>query len=450
MTNELAGQRLGYIWLKPGVSRTNGLTLLYTGLTGIPVLAFLNFIQPIVLEVILGIPKSAQGPVTANLAVAQELILLALVGPFGALSDRVGRRPVVAVAYLIIGAGFVAYPFATSTLMLTGIRSFYAIGAAALVAGWSAIIADYPQEKSRGKLIALMAILNGTGIGLLGFLGGKLPSWLEAGGYAPASASRIAMGTIAVICVLSALIAAAGLRKGAGSGGHQRQPLMRLLRDGLGAARNPRIAVAYASAFAARGDVVVIGTYVSLWISQAGMAQGMSAADALGRAAGLFALVQAAGLLASPLLGILNDRINRVTALCVGMALAALGYLCFGGQTDPLGGLAIPAAILLGVGQVSSILAGQTLVGQEADPRITGSILGVFSFFGAIGTLVGSWVGGQLFGLWRPGAPFLMMGMFNALVMLAAIVVRTRFHQGGELSASTTDLLGSEAISDQQ
>ncbi len=293
----------------------------------------------------------------------------------------------------------------------------------------------------------MAAILNGLGIGILGFLGGKLPSWLESAGADADAAVRLAMSVVAAVCVLSALIVGVGLKAGTGGGSPQRQPLRQLLKEGLGAARNPRIAIAYASAFAARGDVVVIGTYVSLWISQAGVAKGMTATDALSRAAGIFALVQGAGLLASPLLGIVNDKVNRVTALVLGMGLATTGYLIFGSQTDPLGGIAVPAAIVLGIGQVSSILAGQTLVGQEADPRITGSILGVFSFFGAIGTLVGSWVGGQLFALWRPGAPFLMMGMFNLMVMLAALMVRARHAHGGELRTPTADLLASDAAS---
>jgi len=72
---------------------------------------------------------------------------------------------------------------------------------------------------------------------------------------------------------------------------------------------------------------------------------------------------------------------------------------------------------------MSSILAGQTLISQEADSPIAGSIIGVFSFFGAVGTLVGGWVGGQLFGLWRPGAPFILMGALNLLVCAAAFAV---------------------------
>lgn len=439
-----SGAKLGYLWLQPGVTRTNGKALLYCGLTGIPVLAFINFIQPVILEVILGIPKESQGALTANLAVAQEVILLLLVGPFGALADRIGRRPIVAFGYLFVAMGFVAYPWAGSAEQLVLIRALYAVGAAAIVSSYSALLADYPQERSRGKMVALLGVLNGLGIVLLGTVGGNLPKWLAAAGISEMGASRIAMTAVAILCVISALILFAGFRGGRPGTGQQRQPLAALLRTGLAEGRNPRIALAYGSAFAARGDVVVIGTYVSLWISQAGIAQGMSATEAQGRAGIEFGIVNLAALLAAPLLGILNDRIPRVPALAIGMSFAAIGYLIFGLQTDPLANFAFVAAVLLGIGQMSSILAGQTLISQEARPEIAGSVIGVFSFFGAIGTLVGSWVGGQLFGLWRPGAPFLLMGGFNLLICAAAIYVGARDRSGN--SAAKGDLLASTAV----
>lgn len=436
--------RLGFIGLQPGVSRLNGLTLLYIGLTGIPFMAFINFIQPIILEVILGLPRADRGPLTANLAVAQEIILMLLVGPFGALCDRIGRRPIIVMGYLIIGAGFMAYPWATSPTMLVLIRAGYAVGAAAIVAAYSTLLADYPVEKSRGKLIAVLGVLNGLGIGVLGFAGGNLPNWLELAGYEPVTASRLTMSVVAVVCIVSALFMVTGLRGGREGTGHARQPLGRLLAEGLGAARNPRIAVAYAAAFAARGDVVVIGTYLSLWVTQAGIEQGLSPAAAQGRAGLEFAVVSGAALLVTPLLGILNDRIDRARALFIGMAFAALGYLVFGFQQNPLAEFAIFASALLGAGQMSSILAGQTLISQEAEPRIAGSIIGVFSFFGALGTLMGGWVGGQLFGLWRPGAPFILMGCFNLLVCLAALWVSTR--PPVPAGARAGDLLASAAV----
>jgi MFS family permease len=172
---------------------------------------------------------------------------------------------------------------------------------------------------------------------------------------------------------------------------------------------------------------------VSLWGTQVGIKGGLSGADALQQAMIIFAVIQSVALLASPVIGILNDRINRVTALILGMGLAALGYLAFGLHDNPFGGTGIGVAVLLGFGQIAAILAGTTLVGQEADPKITGATIGVWSFCGAVGTLIGSFFGGILFDLWTPGAPFLLMGILNLLVMIAAIWVRIRFPGDGQL-----------------
>ena len=101
-----------------------------------------------------------------------------------------------------------------------------------------------------------------------------------------------------------------------------------LVREGFGAARNPRIALAYASAFIARGDNVVIGAYLSLWAQQAGMAMNMSAGDAQAGAGKLLALIMVAPLPIAALFGVhqrprrpRHRHDHRVTDL------GAVGYL---------------------------------------------------------------------------------------------------------------------------
>jgi MFS family permease len=208
---------------------------------------------------------------------------------------------------------------------------------------------------------------------------------------------------------------------------HEQIPFKTLLREGFGAARNPRIALAYAAAFIARGDVVVIGMYLSLWAQRMGSEMNLSPGEAQAQAGIMLAIVSGSPILVAPLFGILNDKIDRVSGLILAMGLAFVGYIAFGSLHDPITGLAVPVGILLGCGQVASIISGQTLIGQEADPRIAGSTLGAFNAFGAVGTLVGSVVGGYLFDLWTFGAPFIMMGVASGLVMLGAIFVRLRF-----------------------
>jgi MFS family permease len=445
MISESSGTKLGYIWLQPGYTKINGWTLLFACLTGIPFLVVINFVQPYILTEMLNLPQEQQGSISGYLAILHEIIVLVLVSPLGALSDRIGRRRLLGAAYMLTAVGLVAYPFATSTLGLSLIRCIYALGATGIVVTYSAALADFPQEKSRGKLVAAAAVLNGLGILLLTYVGGNMPAWLTAAGYGPITAGRIAMAVIGIVCVMSGIIVWLGLRgNDRGSANTDKQPFLRLLGQGFGAARNPRIAISYAAAFAARGDVVVIGTYVSLWGTQAGMAQGMTAAEGLAKATIVFATIQTAALIASPLIGIMNDRINRVTALVIGMGLATVGYFLFGLQDTPYGNSSMAIAFVLGIGQVSAILAGATLIGQEADPKITGATVGVWSFCGAIGTMIGSLAGGLLFDFWMPGAPFILMGALNLLVMAGALYVRIKFPQQEELVNSRGDLLASE------
>ena len=444
MSNQTQGTKLlGYIHLQPGLSRMNGWTLVIACLTGIPFLVVINTIQPFILAM-LDIPTEQQGSISGYVAVLHELIIIALVGPAGALADRIGRRKVLTVGYLLAGVGLMIYPWATSVTGLILIRCIYAVGAAALVSGASVFLADYPQEKSRGKLVALAGILNGLGILILTTAGNLLPKAFVSAGFAEISAGRMAMFCIAMVGIISGIIIYLGFRGGdlGVRKDENKQSLMTLLKLGIGAARNPRIAVSYASAFAARGDVVVIGTYVSLWVTQAGIADGMTKAEALAVVPMIFGTIQLASLLIAPVIGILNDRINRVSSLIIGMGLAALGYIAFGLQDSPVGTGALLIAVVLGVGQISAILGGTTLVGQESDPEITGATIGVWNFCGAIGTLIGSLVGGLLYDWWRPGAPFLLMGALNFAVMIWAVWVRIKYPQKETLQVIDTQDAG--------
>ena len=85
---------------------------------------------------------------------------------------------------------------------------------------------------------------------------------------------------------------------------------------------------------------------------------------------------------------------------------------------------AIPVFVLLGIGQISAFLGSATLIGQEAPKVNRGSVVGVFNSAGAIGILIASGIGGRLFDTVGPSAPFVLVGFFNGLVLLAAIAVR--------------------------
>jgi predicted MFS family arabinose efflux permease len=110
--------------------------------------------------------------------------------------------------------------------------------------------------------------------------------------------------------------------------------------------------------------------------------------------------------------------------MALAMLLAALGYGSMGLITSPLDNAMLPAFALLAIGQGSAIIASVTLVGQEAAPAERGTVVATNGWFGAVGILIASLLGGYLFDLLGPWAPFVMIGVFQACVFLFAVGVR--------------------------
>ena len=141
----------------------------------------------------------------------------------------------------------------------------------------------------------------------------------------------------------------------------------------------------------------------------------------------LFGITQLAVPLFLPFVGIFVDRVDRVTALAVGMGIAAVGYISLGLVPSPLESwLIYPAGLLTGMGEAAVIVTAPALIGQEAPRRLTGSVFGVVSFFGAIGVLINVKVSGVVFDNISYQAPFLYMGILNVCIAAWAVMVRLR------------------------
>ena len=205
----------------------------------------------------------------------------------------------------------------------------------------------------------------------------------------------------------------------------ERIPIRQVVMEGAQVARqNPRILVACLEAFIARGDLVVVSTFLTLWAKQAGMLDGLSLPEALAAATMLAGTVSLAQLLFAPVVGFYIDKIDRLTAMASAMGLAGVAYLWVGFSADPLALIFIPAALFLGMGESAAILSGAAVIGQEADEKVRGAVVGLFNLCGSIGTLAIVFVGGFIYDAWMPGGPFVMVGIINLLVMVAAITIR--------------------------
>ncbi len=413
--------------LSPGVFRGHMLTFYLSCYTAIMLATFVPQTQPFLLEEVLQLAPSRQGVVSGNLNFWGEIVIIVTVGFWGSLSDRIGRRAVTAMGFLLVSIGIFMYGLADNLQGLLLARVIYSAGIASVSTMMITLMADYVANASRGKATGLLGIMNGLGAMTAALFLLKLPAIFTAGGMDAKQAAYATYGSMAVVTLVVAAIMFLGLRKGTPNVQKERVPLLRQLREGVAQARKPMIALAYAASFVARGNLAVVGTFFTLWATIYGISElGLTAAEAIARGGGVVAISYMASLLSAPLLGIMADRINRVSALAVTLAISAVGY---GGTyflDDPFSLATIICLIFIGIAEVGCIITSGVLIAEGAPDRLRGSVVGVFTLTGAVGILVASVVGGYLFDHWIKTGPFVFFGLISFGVLIWALLLRAR------------------------
>ena len=407
----------------PGVTRGHFRALLGASFFTIGIMTLVGNLQPYLFNAVLKVPVGEQGSLGGSLASFNELVFLAVASFCGAASDKIGRRPIYALGFIVMAFAYVLYPLAAEPGDLYLYRAVFAVGAACVSSMLAAIIADYAMESSRGRLVGICFFLNGIGVASLVVFGARLPRLVESLGVEPVQAARCAYWTVAALCLLPLFIVAFGLQAGAPKRVEAREPMLSTLRIGLAAARDPRVLLAYFSAMVSRGDLAVLSTFFLLWLTTYGIGQGLTAAEAQAAGTKFFGIAQIVATLWALVVIFFIDRLDRVLALALAMVAASASYITIGLVDDPLGPGMYAAAAFMGIGEMSGILASQSLVGQVAGEKGRGAVIGVFSMFGAAGILLSTKIGGELFDAWRPSAPYIVVGVADGVLALFAFAL---------------------------
>jgi len=327
---------------------------------------------------------------------------------------------------LVVAIGFALYPFATSLTELFIYRAVFATGAAALSAVLAIIANDYPQERSRGKLISVHSVLNALGVAVFATLLGRLPTVFTNNGYDPVTSGQYTMLLVAGLTFVSGLIFLRGLKGGTPAKHHNKPSIGELVKVGIESGKNPRIALAFGATLLARADVSVNGIFISLWAVTSGAALGLSAGEAIKRVVLVIVITNLLSIVWAFVFGSIIDRINRVTAMVIAMSLGTVAYGSIYFVDSPLNYSNLPFFILISASAIGTVISTSSLIGQEAPMRQRGTVIGVSTFFGAVGILAATKFGGQLFDVMGPRGPFLLIAAAHATLLLAAITVRIK------------------------
>ncbi len=323
----------------------------------------------------------------------------------GALSDWLGKRKLLAV----IGYGLAAitkpiFPLAPSIGWVVAARFIDRIGKGIRGAPRDALVADISPPHLRGASIGLRQSLDTVGafagpaaaIGLM---------WLTANNFK----------MVFWVAVIPAFMAV-GL-------------LMVAVQDPPRAANLRKIAMPFSRAELQR----LGGAY---WL-----VVGIASMFALARFSEAFLILRAQGaglpLMLIPLVlvvmnvvyaltaypvGVLSDRVNRLTMLILGFVLLIAADLTLAYAPNLT---AIIAGIILWglhMGFTQGLLI--TLVADTAPPELRGTGYGVFNLFGGIATLLASVFAGLLWEKFGPQATFLAGAVFTAFALLALTLIR--------------------------
>jgi DHA1 family tetracycline resistance protein-like MFS transporter len=346
---------------------------------------------------------------------------------WGRLSDRVGRRPILAIS---MAASVLAYFWigsATALWMLFAARAL-AGACAGNIAAAQAYIADITKPEERAKGMGLIGAAFGLGFIIGPALGGLLagndpatadvetPAWVAAG------LSFLALAGVALLLPESL-------------------PAER--RGGRGAAR---------SRFAAILDVLrrpvlsrLILTLFLVILAFAGM-ESTFALWAIGqfgwgpRQVGyVFAYV---GILSATLQGGLIGRLTRLFGeerlLLCGLASITIGLLVMPVARLPAVLAVAVSALAIGMGLVQPSL--NSLISRRAGPEEQGEVLGVSQSVGSLSRVLGPATAGLFFGEFGRNAAF----FWGAALVIAALWVAIRLIRGlGAVDAAGAEPGGS-------
>jgi len=387
------------------------------GLAAIACLAELSYaivnVLAIPVYVAKGVSLGAQvGVIMGAFLLAEALGRLWL----GALSDRIGRKPLIIAGPLISAASALMVVRLSDPLALIAVRLVDGLGAAAFWPALFAAVGDATHSRQRSSSMGMLNVSYMVGLAFGPLAGGIVNAHFSRPG-APNFTAAFYLG--AILFALTSLVALTAVREQAHTAPSD-NPLAEERFTGIGPILRAAASV-WTLLLVAFTTFLGIGTLIPVVELYALDKYGISQ-----KAFGSLFLIPAVVIaLAAVPLGRMGDRWGRLTSVKAGVFLCAVALWA----VPSVGSHYILAAgaIVVGLGFLLAFPAWMALLTDVTDEAQRGSVLGAAGMAQGIGAITGAVLGGRFYH--APG-PLLGIGahdfpMYFAASCLAASFVLT-------------------------
>lgn len=326
---------------------------------------------------------------------------------WGALSDRIGRRPVLMTSMAASALAYIWLGNATALWMLFAARAL-AGACAGNIAAAQAYIADTTTPENRAKGMGMIGAAFGLGFifgpALGGFLAGNDPATanLAAPAWLAAGLSLAALGGVLFLLRESRTAAERGLVARRGR-----------ISAILGTLRRPVLSRLILIFFLVILAFAAMESTFALWA----MAQFRWGPEQVGYVFAYVGVLSA--ILQGGLIGRLTRRFGEERLLLCGLALIAAGLLALPfAHGVPVLAPAL-TGLALGMGLMQPSL--NSLISRQAGGDEQGEVMGVSQSVGSLSRVLGPFAGGFCFAASGRNSPYFLGAALVGIALLAAV-----------------------------
>ncbi|MEE9504105.1 MAG: MFS transporter [Thermodesulfobacteriota bacterium] len=439
------------IEVPPELTKSNFFFLFFnTFLIGL-LMAVFGILQPAFLKDVIKINQDFAGSINGLLMNLNELATLVLVSMVGVLSDRVGRKilavlgfVVLAISFYLLGqangiASFLQIPaglssqicaflsfvpsrsaeftqYAPGLLTTYVIRLFLGVGLILCYPQFITMVADYTYEKDRGKGMAMNGVMMGISSIIIFAL------------FVPIMAKTGVLFLIYIIIAVAlggALSTGVFLKERLPETKQEKVGLMKIIPV---VRKSIALKASYWCCMITRADIIVLATFVITWGVKYGKELGLSTGEATFKASMPMMVMGFATLVAFPILGIMLDKKGRVPVIILALISGGIAMFLLAVSPNPFSPLVYIAMIFAAVGMAGSIAGANTLASDASPKGMVGSILGGLNTMQPIGVLFFVGLGGYLFDRFSPGWAFALKGIASLILCMWIFMIKDRIN----------------------